>query len=74
MTGWTISVKLKNNCLDINGNEHTTYQALQDAAKVVLRGKSFTVNTYRKIAQITPPGAAPQGSLEEQIKPQIQME
>lgn len=54
--------KVKNNYLDTNGNEHTAYQGLQDAAKVVLRGKFFTVNTYRKIAQITPPGVAPQGS------------
>lgn len=54
--------KVKNNYLDTNGNEHTAYQGLQDAAKVILRGKFFIVKTYRKIVQITPPGVAPQGS------------
>lgn len=35
-------------CLGTNKNENTTYPNLQDAAKVVLKGKVTTVNTYIK--------------------------
>ena len=51
------------NYLKTNRNENTTYQNLQDTAKVVLRGKFIAIQTYlkkqekSKQSNLTPKGA-----------------
>ena len=46
-------IKESKKYLEINENQNTTYQNLQDAVKAVLRGKLIVINAYIKTQEIS---------------------
>ena len=46
-------IKESKKYLEINENQNTTYQNLQDAVKAVLRGKLIVINAFIKTQEIS---------------------